>query len=327
MQVIAWEKVADYIVKQLPAVIPIAGTQRLSLAIGKDARTLSLRIPYSGEIAGLTSPYREVAYEIALVDGKRVLELTTASPELFHGFYLFAALVVEHIEERGDEVLNAIRRAQHVLGQLLVKRALLSEERQVGLIGELCFLGAILRGWGKAGIDAWVGPAGERHDFRFGNSEIEVKTTTSSARKHRVNGADQLEPSPGRVLYLLSIQFELAGMGAGQTLPERIAETRKLLRDDVQLVNMYEGYLRTLGYEGVNATLYTQRYQLRSRPILVPVDSRFPKITGVELKTALAETALSRIARIEYDIDVSGLGYGEESKQYREILKNVGSLE
>src|SRR5688572_22621181 len=122
MEVISWEKLSDYIGKQLPAVIPIAGKHRLSLAVGKDARTLSLRIPYSGDVSDLVSPYREVAYEITAVEGRRVLELLTATPDLFHGFYLFAVLVVEHVEERGDDVLNAIRRAQHVFGQLLVKR-------------------------------------------------------------------------------------------------------------------------------------------------------------------------------------------------------------
>lgn len=253
--------------------------------------------------------------------------MITTSPELFHGFYLFAALVTERIEERGDDVLNAIRRAQHVLGQLLIKRALLSQERQVGLIGELYFLHAILRGWGKAGIDAWVGPAGERHDFRFGDSEIEVKTTTSSARKHRVNGADQLEPSPARVLYLLSIQMELAGMDAGHTLPERIAATRMLLSDDVQLVNTYDSYLKALGYEGSDAALYAQRYQLRSRPTLVPVDAKFPKITRAELKAALSESLLPRIADIEYEVDVNGLGYSEGSEQYGKVLKKIGRFE
>jgi len=83
MEVIAWDKLSDYIGKQLPAVIPIAGKKRLSIAVGKSARTLSLRIPYDGEDAGLASPYRELTYEITAVEGRRVLELATAAPELF----------------------------------------------------------------------------------------------------------------------------------------------------------------------------------------------------------------------------------------------------
>src|SRR5258708_33286828 len=122
MEVIAWEKLSDYIGKQLPAVIPIIGQLRLALAVGRNARTLSLRIPYSGELATLVSPYREVAYDISSVEGKRVLELATSSPDLFHAFYLFAVLVAEHIEERGDEVLNAVRRAQTDVGHGRVKR-------------------------------------------------------------------------------------------------------------------------------------------------------------------------------------------------------------
>lgn len=327
MEVIGWENLSDYIGKQLAAVIPIAGRHRLAFVVGKNARTLSLRIPYAGTLASLVSPYREVAYEITSVEGRRILELRTSTPELYHAFYLFAALVAEHIEERGDDVLNAIRRAQQVFGQLLTKRTLLSDERQVGLIGELCLLHAVIRDWGKKGFAAWVGPAGERHDFRFGTSEVEVKATTSAARKHRIHGAGQLEASPGRTLYVLSLQFELAGMGAGETLPGRIQRLGRLLADDLQLTTVFEGFLKRLGYQNADAELYMRRYQFRSRPVLVPVDRNCPKITGAELKKGVAPGTLSRIGGIEYEIDVGGLGYSEGSKEYGKVLKRLGPLE
>jgi len=327
MEVIGWEHLSDYIRKQLPAVIPITGRHRLSLAVGKNARTLSLRIPYSGRLEPLVSPYREVAYEITSVDGKRILELQTSSVDLYHAFYLFAALVAEHIEERGDEVLNAIRRAQHVFGQLLTKRSLLSDERQVGLIGELCVLHAVIRDWGKTGFSAWVGPAGERHDFRFGATEIEVKATASASRKHRIHGAGQLEASPGRTLYVLSLQFELAGMGAGETLPGRVKAVGRLLGEDVQLTTTFEGFLKGLGYDSADAELYIRRYQFRSRPALVPVDRNCPKITDRELRKAVVQSTFSRIGGIEYEIDVGGLGYPEGSKEYGQVLKRLRPLE
>jgi len=326
MEVIAWDKLSDYIGKQLPAVIPIAGKKRLSIAVGKSARTLSLRIPYDGEDAGLASPYRELTYEITAVEGRRVLELATAAPELFHGFYLFAVLVAEHMEERGEEVLNAVRRAQQTFGQLLLKRTLMSEDRQTGLMGELCLLEGILQRWGKAGFSAWVGPAGERHDFRLGDSEIEVKSTTSAVRKHRINGAGQLEPSPGKTLYVLSFQFELAGMGGGQTLPDRIEAVRKLLMSDVEQKTSFDQHLKALGYHDADAELYLQPYQLRSQPMLVLVDKDCPKVTGDELGKAVCPTLLARISAVEYEVDLSGLGYLEGSKRFAEVLQGVAPL-
>lgn len=327
MEVIAWDKLSDYIGKQLPAVIPIAGKRKLSIAVGKGARTLSLRIPHEGKDAGLASPYRELTYEITTVDGKRVLELATSAPELFHGFYLFAVLVAEHIEERGEEVLNAIRRAQQTFGQLLFKRSLLSEEKQTGLMGELCLLRGVLRRWGKAGFSSWVGPAGERHDFRIDDVEIEVKSTTSTIRKHHINGAGQLEPSPGKTLYLLSFQFELAGMGSGQTLPGSVETVRDLLRTDVEQKASFDQFLKTLGYHDADAELYVQSYQLRSRPVLVPVDKECPKITGDELRKAVAPALLARVSAVEYVVDVSGLGFPEGSKRFAEVLRNLPPLE
>lgn len=327
MEVIAWEKLSDYIRKQLPAVIPIAGKKRLSIAVGKGARTLSLRIPYDGESAGPASPYRELTYEVTSVEGKRVLELATFAPELFHGFYLFAVLVAEHIEERGEDVLNAVRRAQHIFGQLLLKRSLMSEERQIGLMGELCFLQGILRRYGNAGFGAWVGPAGERHDFRIDNSEIEVKSTTAATRRHRINGVGQLEASPGKTLYVLSFQFEIAGMGGGHTLAGRIEAVRKLLMDDMERKISFEQYLKALGYDDADAPLYMQSYQLRSRPVLVPVNEDCPKVTGEELGKAVRQDLVARISAVEYEVDFSGLGYHEGSKHFAEVLQGVVPVE
>lgn len=326
MEIIAWEKLSDYIGKRLPAVLPVAGKHRLALVVGKDAGSLGLRIPVSASVIAPVSPYREVAYAIAFVERTRVLELTTSSPELFHGFYLFAALVIEHIEERGDEVLNAIKRAQHVLGQLLIKRPLLSEERQLGLIGELALLEAVLRGWGTSGFSAWVGPLGERHDFRFGDVEVEVKSTASSARKHRINGVGQLEASPGRSLYILSLQFEAAGMGAGRTLTDRVGAVEKLLRGDVELVARFDRYLSTVGYRSADSALYVEPYEFRSRPELVPVDANCPKIATEELMRAVPKNTVGRIGEVTYEVDLSGLGHNEDTEAYRRIFGKATKL-
>src|SRR5512135_1087339 len=106
MEIIAWEKLSDYIGRRLPAVIPIPGKHRLAMVVGRNASSLSIRIPVGEDVMAPVSPYREVAYAIAAVDRQRVLELTTSTPELFHAFYLFSALLAEHIEDRGDHVLN-----------------------------------------------------------------------------------------------------------------------------------------------------------------------------------------------------------------------------
>lgn len=327
MEVIAWDKLSDYIGKQLPAVIPIAGKRRLSIAVGKSASTLSLRIPYDGENVGLASPYRELTYEIAAVEGQRVLELTTSSPELFHGFYLFAVLIAEHIEEHGEEILAAVRRAQQTFGQLLLRRSLITEARQIGLMGELCFLQGVLRGWGNAGFSAWLGPAGERHDFRMGDTEIEVKSTTAGARRHLINGLGQLEPSPGRNLYVLSIQFELAGMGGGRTLPDRIQNIRGLLNAHVEQRSAFEEYVKALGYIDADAPLYMRAFQLRSRPVLVPVNADFPKLTGEEVAKVVPAALLPRIDSVQYEVDLGGLGYPEGSSRFTEVLQNISTLE
>jgi hypothetical protein len=79
---------------------------------------------------------------------------------------------------------------------LLQTSALLSEEKQVGLAGELWLLERLLRGLGPRALDAWVGPGGQSHDFRLGDFEFEVKATSGTRRVHMINGLNQSLGTP-----------------------------------------------------------------------------------------------------------------------------------
>ncbi|WP_169306253.1 PD-(D/E)XK motif protein [Paracoccus hibiscisoli] len=82
-----------------------------------------------------------------------------------------------------------------------------------GLIGELLVLDQLCA-HDPAMVDAWVGPTGQRHDFRRGALAIETKTSMrSDATKIAVHGGEQLQAPLGSALFLAHIRAERADKG------------------------------------------------------------------------------------------------------------------
>ncbi|MBK6456063.1 MAG: PD-(D/E)XK motif protein [Gemmatimonadetes bacterium] len=120
-------------------------------------------------------------------------------------FYHFAVAVSGKDSERwplGDRSGHA---GTQCFSHLFEQTPLLSTERQIGLLGELLFLERLMSRIGSDAVDAWMGPLAEPHDFRVGSREYEIKTTTASHRVHTVHGTEQLVPSLGCSLSVISI--------------------------------------------------------------------------------------------------------------------------
>lgn len=326
MEVISWDNLQDYFSKRLAALLPVKSGRRVSIFVGPEAASLGLRIPVGATDTFEASPYREINIELKSVDGNRVVELSTFAQDLFRKFYLFSVDIIELLERTNISVPQAIGVSLESWGQLLSRKNLMSEAAWLGLYGELCFLESLIAARGLAALTAWTGPRGERHDFRIGNDEFEVKSTKRDRRIHIVNGLGQLEPTSGKRLYLLSLHFELAGTGSGYSLPEKISVLRGLINNDGEkLTELEEGIKRT-GYRDLDSVFYGDRLQMRNPPYLVHVDADCPRITSSELIHELGPNVLQRICEITYEINVEGLGYKEGTPQYESVLHGVPKI-
>ena len=80
--------------------------------------------------------------------------------------------------------------------------------RVAGLVAELLVLNRLLDRSPSA-WRAWRGPEGDRHDFRVGDTSLEVKASLRAGTSGvTINGLDQLEAPTGGTLYLLHIVLE-----------------------------------------------------------------------------------------------------------------------
>lgn len=230
-------------------------------------------------------------------------ELTFDATGIHYEAYALAEAIVDEMAS-GSNFKESVAKSLNAMKELLVRRIKLSEEKITGLFGELLVLShVILRDGEDAALGAWLGPQAEEHDFSFPQFDAEVKTTRSERRAHMIASETQLEPSPGRPLYLISLQITRAGdADGGQALPALIAETRSSLTEGL---GPFNAALDSLGWRDADEELYRVAYRLRSGPRAYLVDSAFPAITSPRLNASIPQP--HRLSNVSYSVDLTQL--------------------
>ena len=183
-------------------------------------------------------------------------------------------------------------------------RVALSEEQQVGLIGELMVLLALAHADGpQNALAAWRGPLGEEHDFGTHAFDLEVKTTRGEKRDHWISGATQLEPTADRPLYLVSIQITTAAASTGHTLPSLVAAARHTFHTEVAKLDHLLG---RAGFRDRDSDMYKHRWAQRTAPAFFAIDGAFPSITRERIDAHVP--ASPYVVDIRYRLDLTGYG-------------------
>jgi hypothetical protein len=274
-----------------------------------------LEVPVGTQIPQEIASLAFITAQTLTRNGLVVLEVATATPSLFRQFYHFAVAVAERVIVEKSQPLEAIILELQCFTDLMEAKSFLAIERQIGLLGELVFLQYLLVKEGVDALDAWLGPLGEPHDFRVKNREFEVKTTVATHRIHTIHGTEQLVPSEGCTLYLLSVLLGPAGMSDGFSLADKVSQVSNYLTLTPRRLTQFETALGTTGYREDDRVHYARRFALR-RPIgLVRVDNSFPAITRPTIQAALGPLA-SRIEALQYDVNVEGLEHEDGTEEF-----------
>jgi len=302
------ETLEQYFAVGVPAVINISPSLGARLEIDPHSELLRLITPAQGADPEVTVYERLTIERTAGVVGPAQFVFTVDASEIHYEAYSFLEAILDYLRS-GASFRKAVSDALSGQAELLSKRTPLSPEKQAGLWGELDVLEHIIPILGEVkALEAWLGPLAQEHDFGLPHFEAEVKTTTTNARKHIIGSATQLERSPERPLYLISIQLTAGGAGEwAQTLPEKVEAVRKLL-DTTR--RTFDTHLVTgVGYHDEDEDLYRHSFQLRSIPRAYLVDDDFPAITQPRLDNVLPKPAL--VSDVRYTVDVTGLTYVE----------------
>ena len=176
--------------------------------------------------------------------------------------------------------------------------AVLSPATEIGLIGELELVRALLEGPLAAAVvlDSWRGPDDGLQDFVFGTGAIEEKSTVTVGGFPAIIGClDQLDETLIRPLFLAGVRLRLSD--AGVTLPDEVSTIRQLLQSDRAVLGTFNNLLIRAGYLDSISMRYTRRFQYVSMRILA-IDETFPKLTRSKVSSEI------RDSRYTLDLDM-----------------------
>lgn len=233
-------------------------------------------------------------------DGKTWLALTrkeSGSVELFAEMVCDVAGALDGASAEGeDRILRALLSRVRSWQEFMRKGAqALSPEAELGLVGELLFLAAILDAGVSAqtSLDSWVGPLDGVQDFELGTGAIEVKATLSSQGfPAKVGSLEQLDDSVRSPLFVAGAR--LSQRGTGRNLPEIAEAVRDKLVGDTGAVSVFADKLLAAGYHEDHADRYPRRFSAEGMRV-VKVGEGFPRLTPGNVPYG--------IRRVIYEID------------------------
>jgi hypothetical protein len=316
---LSWERFESLIIAGPPAVERVAGEPRVEIFTDPGGSRIGARI-FSDETAPGT-PLAEMDIRRTVVDGEKAIEISTTNSRLYREFYAFACAVADGVQIASWSPVRAVDSALASWAALLERLAILTPERQTGLLGELWTLERLAgaQGWDPA-LLSWQGPDAEEHDFSLADTDVEVKTTVAERRVHMIGSLTQLLAKPERPLFILSLQFTQSGLGPGKTLTETVADIRATASaKSAMLASKLDARLQVAGWRQEHGPYYRRRWSLRSAARLIAVDETCPSIVPATL-ASLGASRLSRIVQLSYRIDLEGLGSEDGSPEFLQIL-------
>lgn len=254
-------------------------------------------------------------------DGKTWLALTrneSGSIELFLAMVGDVVGVLDVDAASGDERLLTIFLGRVRAWQEFMRRGAqgLEPEAEIGLIGELSFLTAMVEAGIPAllAVESWVGPLDGIQDFEVGTGAVEVKATVSTAGfPAKIGSLEQLDDSIRQPLFIAGVR--LSQTESGQNLPEFVAHIRLVLNGDVGAERLFSDRLLAAGYFDAHGDRYPRRFTIEGMRI-IEVGEGFPRLTHA--------TVPMGIRRAKYEIDFNRvLG---ESLEPEYAFKKLGVL-
>ncbi|MFC8448529.1 PD-(D/E)XK motif protein [Kitasatospora sp. NPDC057223] len=305
---IPWSVIHSYLETGEPTLIPIVGTPRIEYFVDPYASRTGLRAAVASTTRAPSSPLSAVTTRIVADGSTRLLEIASEEHSLFRDFHELLGGVVERVRLDGQSPIDAFTATVTSWSDLLRRLGRMGLPEQLGLLGELFTLRRFARalGW-QAALDAWKGSEHEEHDFGLSSLDLEIKTTSGERRLHTVHGLGQFTATPGRPLWVLSLQFTRSGVG-GTSIVTEIEQLRSVLAAEAgPSAEVFERKLKASGWTtDVERHPPEDRWSLRTPPLLLRVDHRMPCL-GPESLQALPEGIRSRILEINYRVDLTGL--------------------
>lgn len=291
-----------YLDTGVPINHPIPGTPRIILFSDPLYSRIGIRCPASPTDAVSAISLENLTIQKVQVREGRAIEVAIISPPLFLDAYPLLCTIADRIQLDDFAPGKAITETIRKLGHLLRREDQPSRELEVGLLGEVALVAALITMQDPASaVRAWRGSDGEEHDFDIAESDLEVKTTTSEQRAHWISSVTQLVPTGTRPLWLFSMQVTRAGE-SGISLSDLVRKVRRAVDNSVD-ADQFEKRLNASGWREAFAETAITKWRLRTQPALFRVAGTFPRVVPAVLSGAGVD--LDMVTHVRYRIDLT----------------------
>lgn len=295
----------DYVAGGAAASIPITGEPEAVLTIDPSNETLRLEIDWDGEQPSAISDYVHISTDVRFRQGRNWATPVVHGTRFFAEAYPLLQSVVDLVQLEAVTFATAVERSLASYHDLLAAAGQMPVREEIGLYGELLVVSHLITTLGPAdALRTWRGgDETEEHDLGLADDDVEIKTTTADSRRHWISTLDQLEPSIGRLLWLLSIQLTGAGASQAVRLPDVIARVEAQL--PVSLQSSFQARIARTRYRPEQPYDSFRLLRFRSEPACFLVDAGFPRIDRATLVRGGAE--VSAIDEVSYTIRLDGM--------------------
>jgi hypothetical protein len=192
----------------------------------------------------------------------------------------------------------------------------LSPEAEIGLIGELILLQAIIAAGASPAfaVESWVGPLDGIQDFELGTGALEVKTTLSTTGfPAKIGSLEQLDDSTRQPLFVAGLR--LRQTESGQNLPEIVETIRLMIKGDSEAERLLAERLLAARYVEFHSDLYPRKFESANMSI-VEVMENFPRMTS--------GTVPLGVMKAMYEIDLDKAPGG--NTDVKSALRKLGAI-
>lgn len=292
----------SYLDTDVPINHPIPGAPRVILFTDPLNDQIGIRCPVISTDTLPASSLENLVVRRVQVYEQRLIEVVVVTPTLFLDAYPLLCTIADRIQVDGQAPDRAIAETIHKLGHLLRREDAPSRELEVGLLGEVAIVAALIKRQDQvSGITAWRGSDGEEHDFDVAQGDLEAKTTTSEQRAHWISSITQLVPTGTRPLWVLSMQVTRAGQG-GTSLSDIVRRVREMISNGAA-ADQFEQRLYASGWREAFADTVITKWRLRTKPALFRVSGTFPRLVPDLLSTA--DIDMNTVTQVRYQIDLT----------------------
>ena len=220
-----------------------------------------------------------------------------------------------------QSVDESIRNAYENWKKMLTRSKIPDENALVGIWGELYIiekLSETINEFTSSIIQNWTGPLGAANDFSFGNSCIEIKTTTKQSNIVEISSIDQLDAENPWII-LLHVFHSPIDSG-GKTI-KMLVENICLTLDSTCL-DIFKNRIQKILDISELSKLDHFSLKIDGEPFAIKVDNTFPVLTRSHISSIFHSISSNMLCNVKYSLNLSDK-LSNSIKDIPELFKKI----